>query len=83
MGGQDDSSQLGVATVEVFTPGQTCSMTLAPMQVAATDPVLAFIDGVIYACLTSPSAFACYIYSPTSNTWSGIKNIFRNQTKKS
>jgi hypothetical protein len=82
MGGQDYISELGVATVEVFTPGQTCHMTLAPMRVTGTDPVLAFIAGVIYACLSllsSSVTFACYIYSPSSNTWSGIKN----KTKKS
>ncbi len=46
MGGSDSKGNM-LDTVEVFTPGQICTKTLAPMPVPATDPVVAVIAGKI------------------------------------
>ncbi len=46
MGGSDSTGKM-MDTVEVFTPGQTCTKALAPMPLAATDPVVAFVAGKI------------------------------------
>jgi hypothetical protein len=36
-----------VNLVEVYTPGQACQKTLAPMPSSSSDPVLAFMSGTI------------------------------------
>jgi hypothetical protein len=46
MGGSDNAGKM-MDTVEVFTPGQTCTKTLAPMPVPSADPVVAVVAGNI------------------------------------
>jgi hypothetical protein len=46
MGGSDSAGNM-LDTVEVFTPGQTCTKTLAPMPVPSSDPVVGVIAGKI------------------------------------
>ena len=46
MGGSDSAGNM-LDTVEVFTPGQTCTKTLAPMPVPSSDPVVGVIAGII------------------------------------
>jgi hypothetical protein len=36
-----------VNLVEIYTPGQTCQKTLAPMPSSQSDPVLAFMSGTV------------------------------------
>ena len=47
MGGLDIQGNV-VGTVELFTPGQTCSKTLAPMPLPSIDPVVTVIKGECY-----------------------------------
>ena len=47
VGGRGTNNTI-VDTVEIFTPGQTCSKILAPIPLPAIDPVLTVISGEIF-----------------------------------
>jgi hypothetical protein len=47
MGGRDVQGNV-VGLVQVFTPGQTCNKSLAPMPVPSIDPVVTVIKGKCY-----------------------------------
>jgi hypothetical protein len=47
MGGRDVQGNV-VGVVQVFTPGQTCNKSLAPMPVPSIDPVVTVIKGMCY-----------------------------------
>jgi hypothetical protein len=53
VGGVDiSSSSAAVNTVEVYTPGQTCQKTLAPMPLPSSNPILALMSGKYFTYVT-------------------------------